>query len=364
MTMKKEFNIPPRNPQEVMSATDLVACLKNLIGKPIKMTGKPRTDGSTARKMVTNCLNTCSTCKAAAITDYTIIPPRGKGIPKILRELIDTYIVTTGTNYNLQIWNRYPTSESTLIEYKNGKKIRACDIRLVFIKINIQKSTIESIVILTPSYIEKKFGKFGQPTIKRQMIISDKKRELIKGSILLGKDTKKMENLCRKTYKQPTERMKDFPESSKPFCIELLSRLVAKKILGEKLQAADTKSRGQILERKTMTLLGYKSQLVGSYPDLPNQLLEVKVQDSPTIDLGKFSPEYNEVIYSNITTRDVRYLIALTNPRTHIIEGVILTSGKELCENFTFISDTSFKCQRSIPMSFFEQKKGKCLSNP
>lgn len=362
--MDKKFNIPPKNPRDVMSANELSICLKNLIGKTVKMTGKPRTDGSTLRKMVTGCLSVRSTCEVAKSSEYEIIPPRGKGIPRLLLELVDTYIVTSGTNYNLQVWNRFPNSKSALVEYKNGKKICACDIRLVFLKIDMLKSIIESVVILTPAYIEKKFGVFGKPTIKHQIIISEKKREEIKGVVLLGTDTKRMLGICRKTYKQPTEKMTDFPEKAKPFCIELLSKLVAEKLLGIKLQSSDTKNRGQILERKTMALLGYKSNLVGGYPDIPNQLLEVKVQDSPTIDLGKYSPEFEEAVYSNITTKDIRYMIALTNSKTNVIESVVLVSGKDLCDIFSFVGDTSFKCQRSIPMSFFDEYRKKCVFNP
>lgn len=362
--MKKAFNIPPKNPKDVISSNDLASCLQNLIGKPIKLTGKPRTDGATIRKMVTDCLSVYSTCKASKDTDYETISPRGKGIPRILLELVDTYIITSGTTYNLQVWNRFPNSKSALIEYKNGKKIRSCDIRMVFLKIDMQKSIIESIVVLTPAYIERNFGPFGKPTIKHQIIISEKKRLEINGNVLLGNDSKRMVGICRKTYKQPTEKMTDFPAESKPFSIELISKLVAKKLIGTKLQSADTKNRGQILERNVMTLLGYNSNLVGGYPDIPNQLLEVKVQDSPTIDLGKFSPEFEEVVYSNITTKDIRYLIALTNPKTNVIEGIVLMSGSELGDIFSFVSDTSFKCQRSIPMSFFEKYKGKCVFNP
>lgn len=208
--MEKIFNVPPKNPRDIMTANDLALYLKNLIGKSVKITGKPRTDGSTIRKLVADCLSVYSTCEAAKEADYEIIPPRGKGIPRLLFELIDTYIVTSGTNYNLQVWNRFPNSKSALIEYKNGKKIRACDIRLVFLKIDLQKSIIESIIILTPAYIEKKFGQFGKPTIKHQIIISEKKREEIKGVVLLGTDTKRMSGICRKTYKQPTEKMTEF----------------------------------------------------------------------------------------------------------------------------------------------------------
>ena len=362
--MNKKFNIPPKNPQDVLTSTELVKCLSNLIGEKIQITGKPRTDGANARKMVEVCLQKYSFCEVANKTDYTIIPPKRKGIPRIIGELIDTYLVTSGNNYNLQIWNRFPNSKSTLIEYYNGKKIRACDIRLVFLKVNLQRNIIESIIILSPSYIERKFGPFGKPTIKHQIIISEKNREKIYNKILLGTDTPNVLKICRKTYSLPNEGMSSFPIKSKPFCIQLLSKLVEEKLIGTKLQSADTKNRGQILERKVMKLLGYNSQLVGSYPDIPNQILEVKVQDSATIDLGKYTPEFEEFIFSNITTKDVRYLIALTNSKTYIIEGIVLVSGKELGETFSFVSDTSFKCQRSMPMTYFEKYIDKCVFNP
>ena len=119
-----------------------------------------------------------------------------------------------------------------------------------------------------------------------------------------------------------------------------------------------------------MDLLGYtlvdKDLLYGAYPDIPNQLLEVKVQDTQTVDLGKFSPEHEEIINKelNLTTYDVRYLIALTNPKTETIEGIILSPGEKLGEVFSYVSDKSYKCQRSIPMSFFEKYKGKVVINP
>jgi len=130
-----------------------------------------------------------------------------------------------------------------------------------------------------------------------------------------------------------------------------------------------TKNRGQALELKIAELLGYapkeKELLAGGYPDIRNQMLEVKVQDTQTIDLGKYSPQFEEEIYnSTYTTTSMRYLIALTNPLTSIIEGVIVCPGENLGQNFTYVSDTSFKTQRSIPMSFFNSFAGKVVYNP
>lgn len=106
--------------------------------------------------------------------------------------------------------------------------------------------------------------------------------------------------------------------------------------------------------------------MYGAFPDIRNQLLEVKVQDSPTVDLGKFSPEKEEIVIddSDLTTFDVRYLIALTNPKTEIIEGIILSPGEKLGELFSYVSAESYKCQRAIPMSFFESQNGKSVFNP
>lgn len=132
--------------------------------------------------------------------------------------------------------------------------------------------------------------------------------------------------------------------------------MVAKKLIGKKLESKSTKNRGQALERMVLELLGYEmsdsESLVGGYPDIPNQLLEVKVQDSPTVDLGKFTPEKEEIVNreNSLTTFDVRYLIALTDFKTVIIEGIILTPGGKLGEMFTYVSDVSYKCQRAIPI--------------
>ena len=160
------------------------------------------------------------------------------------------------------------------------------------------------------------------------------------------------------------------PSANKLFSLELIKTKVDEKLVGYKIPSDSTKKRGQTLERKVLDLLGYtlvdKDLLYGAYPDILNQLLEVKVQDTQTVDLGKFSPEHEEIINKelNLTTYDVRYLIALTNPKTETIEGIILSPGEKLGEVFSYVSDKSYKCQRSIPMSFFEKYKGKVVINP
>jgi hypothetical protein len=371
--MNSDFRIPPKSPKHLTHPATLSQVLASLIGAPFSLTGKTRTDGSNVRKLIASALEQYDLPELANNSDYEIVPPKGKGVPRIVREFIDTYIVTSGKSYNLQVWNRIPASNTLLVKYESGDSLHCNDVRFVFVRIDIEKSVIASIIILTPDYIEEKFGKFGKPTIKHQLLISSKARAAIyssKDKILSFSDSKKLSYHIKHDYSPPRTGMVEEPDLKDLFSIALLKKLVAKKLIGKKLDAAATKNRGQSLERITLELLGYKVDenelLFGGFPDIKNQLLEVKVQDSPTVDLGKFSPENEEMVIKekNLTTFDVRYLIALTDPETEIIEGVILSPGEKLGEVFSYVSDKSYKCQRSIPMAFFDKYHGKSVFNP
>ena len=371
--MDEAFKVPPKSPIFLTEITKLPQILKGLVGREFKLTGKTRTDGANVRKIIANELLKHGLPEGVNAGEYEIVPPRKKGVPKMLREFIDSYTVTSGESYNLQVWNRIPNCKTVLIKYDSGETLKCDDVRYIFVKIDYQKSIISSIVILTAEYIESHFGKFGKPTIKHQLLISNKARNQIytsESKILTFPDSKKLTFLITDIYKEPDDLMANEPSIQNLYSIKLLTERVAKKLIGKKLDNSATKNRGQALERMTLELLGYKmmdnENLVGGFPDIPNQLLEVKVQDTQTVDLGRFTPEKEEVVVAenNLTTFDVRYLIALTNPETNVIEGIILAPGEKLGEIFTYVSDVSYKCQRSIPMSFFNSYEGMSVYNP
>jgi hypothetical protein len=371
--MDKAFKIPPKSPGHLTKTIEMPDILKKLVGSEFKLTGKTRTDGANIRKLIANELLNHGLPEGANEGEFEIVPPKKKGVPRMLREFIDSYAVTSGKSYNLQVWNRIPNCKTVLVKYDSGATLKCDDVRYVLVKIDSLKSIISSILILSPDYIEAHFGKFGKPTIKYQLLISTKVRNQIYSSeskILGYPDSKKLTYLITDTFKDTDSSIAMEPVLQNLFSIKLLTEIVAKNLIGKKLENSTTKTRGQALERLTIELLGYKmmgnEMLFGGFPDIPNQLLEVKVQDSPTVDLGRFTPEKEEVVVaeSNLTTFDVRYLIALTNPLTSIIEGIILAPGEKLGEIFTYVSDVSFKCQRSIPMSFFDSYEGQCLYNP
>lgn len=365
-----ELKLPPVNKASVMSGEDLAKKLQSLVGTKFPLTDKPRTNGSTLRKTLSNTLDD-GTIVVANEKDYTIVPPKGKGVPHLLACLCDSYIVTTGDSYNLQVWNRFPNTSNDLIRYSNGNdSIKCKDIRFIFVKIDTVKNVISSIVVATPEYLVKKFGVFGVPTIKYQMIISDIKRNEIIGlsdSCFYKGDTVAMSKHTTCNITNLTTSISDAPKSGNIMSLDCIKEKVVSSLVGVQLSVSDTKTKGQSLERIVANLLGYSTEetLVGGYPDIPNQLLEIKVQDSPTVDLGKYSPSNPVVINEKmgLTTEDIRYLIALTD-KDGLIEGVILSAGAYLGDAFTFVSDTNYKCQRSIPMSFFNDQNGKAVFNP
>ena len=225
---------------------------------------------------------------------------------------------------------------------------------------------------MTPEFIEATFGKFGIPTLKHQLMISDKKRkeiESLKPPILFESDTAIIKRLakCEKIIKQKAS-IKDNPELKNLYKLEVIRDSFQSRIIGMSIPSLQTKNKGQLLEKEISDLLGYENKDVtlmeGLYPDIRHQLLEVKIQDSPTVDLGKYTPLIHEKGFcdlENVTTEDVRYLIALTDKKDLTVKAIVLMPGKNLGDNFSYVSDTSYKCQRSIPMSFFNSFKGKSV---
>lgn len=368
--MDKKFKIPPIDKNSLTEPNEIAKRLASLIGTPFPLTGKSRTDGSNIRKRVACTLSNHVLPQAAVAGSFDVIPP--KGVPKILLEYIDTYIVTTGTNYNLQVWNRNPSTESVQVQYANGDTLQSSEVRFVLIKVDPQTNSISTVLVLSPDYIVSNFGVFGKPTKKFQLIISNLKRQEIlqnHNRILFYDDSSQTGN-DHNLQNLSSYNIHDKPNHSSLLPLSKIKEIVSDNVIGHSIAPGATKTRGQMLEKIIATALGYtvndSDLLAGGYPDIRNQALEVKIQDSPTVDLGKYSPEFEESIpeCNGFTTRTMRYLIVLTNPDTNIVEGAILCPGDKLGLHFTYVADESYKCQRSIPMSFIDSHQGKSVYNP
>ena len=134
--MIKAFGIPPRSKDLPTSPEVIGELLRVLIGRPFMLTRKPRTDGSNIRKADAKALERYPLPEPCPPNEIQIIPPTQKGGPKIRLEYLDTYLVATGTYYNLQVWNRNPAEDSIQVEYKESEPLSSKDVRFVFVRVD------------------------------------------------------------------------------------------------------------------------------------------------------------------------------------------------------------------------------------
>jgi hypothetical protein len=372
--MKRPIAIPPASKDDLSSGDEIARLIAPLLGKPFGLTGKTRTDGSNLRKTVARVLEESTHLPTpAANGTWRIVPPKRKGVPRLLRQFVDTYIVTSGASYNLQVWNRNPSEPIPQVEYGDGSLLRANDVRFILVRVDVSHHIIRSIIVATPEYIVQHFGKFGKPTVKEQLIILPRVRQQVLSMnppILFYPDDALLSRKFSKRVVQQTARIHDAPVVETTLRLDAIRDFVQANLIGRGIQPSATKTRGQQLEKIVASGLGYKvtdtDVLIGGYPDIRHQALEVKIQDAPTVDLGRYSPQFDEPIDNclGFSTQSVRYLIALSDPKTGICQGAVLCPGKRLAEHFVYVADQSYKCQRSIPMAFFDHFEGRAVFNP
>lgn len=97
------------------------------------------------------------------------------------------------------------------------------------------------------------------------------------------------------------------------------------------------------------------------FPDILNQLLEVKLQTSPTIDLWKHCPNSKEKIMTiedkNIYYEDVRYIIVYWTTKNDMVEitNISIVSGVDFFSRFPQFQGNivNKKIQLPLPKNFF-----------
>jgi len=100
----------------------------------------------------------------------------------------------------------------------------------------------------------------------------------------------------------------------------------------------------------------------GQLPDVLSQVLEVKLQMAPTIDLGLVSPDGTEAvpdIPQNIKHRDIRYAVFYAQKSSGgklRIMGVVVSTGSDFFNEFTKClgKEVNRKLQIPLPTNFFE----------
>lgn len=157
----------------------------------------------------------------------------------------------------------------------------------------------------------------------------------------------------------------DFPRRNQLLRIsEIYNRLLP--LVGKSisyLDAVQERNRSAELHAMICDHLGYLIfEDDGTYPDIANQLLEIKLQTSPTIDLGLHSPEDGELIVSvengAFYSKDVRYAIfdgEVVGSRVYL-RNLYLVTGEDFTNYFPLFKGrgTNDKLQLLLPYDFFD----------
>lgn len=125
------------------------------------------------------------------------------------------------------------------------------------------------------------------------------------------------------------------------------------------------RNRGAELHRLVCSAVGYaRYQDDGQFPDIKQQLLEVKLQTSPTIDLGIALPaderplDFPMIGTTQVRHCDVRYAIfdAVTDGRTVTLRRFYLTTGEMFFTRFPQFQGRVLnkKLQIPLPRDFFD----------
>lgn len=258
--------------------------------------------------------------------------------PRFPGQNFDVY---TQKSMNVQIWN---------------EEVDAAR-RYVFLRVD--EDDIVTCVRVISGETLAQFDRTGKLTTKYQATMNS-----FDDSCLFSDDTATVTNWI--TYPHSSLRNVNpnyYPSHNQLLPItEIYNRLLP--MVGNRIDYLDSlqeRNRGAELHALICEHLGYSVyEDDGSYPDIANQLLEVKLQTSPTIDLGLHSPEDEAPIVTigNTTfySDDIRYVIFDGAVEGHYIRlnRLYVVVGYEFTRYFPLFRGQNAKIQLPLPNDFFD----------
>ena len=282
-------------------------------------------------------------CKALG---YPVPASFKKTQPRFSGQLFDTYIQKSN---NLQVWNEElsPTRRYVIIRVSAEDKI----IRVKVVT-GDTLSRLDTTGTLTQKY-------------QARLITQDKVAELItdKDTALLAPFVRASVNLANAI--SPVDHPADGELLSIKAIFDKLSTLVGSQFPNTGFD--QERNRGAALHRLVCKHLGYGDYKDdGRFPDIRHQLLEVKLQTSPTIDLGLVCPDSTEVLDTpqikgfQLRHCDVRYALfyAVIDNGNVRLTHFFLTTGQSFFNRFPRFEGKVLnkKLQIPLPASFFDSQ--------
>lgn len=266
--------------------------------------------------------------------------------PRFLGQLFDTY--AQGAN-NLQVWNEELSATRRYVILRIEDADRISRVKVVN---GEELAKLDATGTLTQKYQARLH--LNQAT---EELIADQDTDVLRPHVRAGA------NLSDKT--SPI----DYPAHGLLLPIsEIFDRL--KGAVGRSFPDAgrnQERNRGAALHRIVCELLGYANYRDdGRFPDVRNQLLEVKLQTAPTIDLGLVRPnsveplDLSQIDGTQVRHCDVRYALfyAKTDGANVTLTHFFLTTGERFFSRFPQFGGKVLnkKLQIPLPSGFFDRK--------
>lgn len=258
--------------------------------------------------------------------------------PRFLGQNFDVYIQKS---LNVQIWNEDINAER----------------RYVFLRVG-EDNVITHVRVITGKNLIQ-YDRTGTLTTKYQAIMNS----YDENSLFSKYDT----DIVLDYIIDPSQPLNSTDPNAHPnrnhllHISEIYARLLP--IIGQSinyLDAVQERNRGAELHKIICRYLGYSTyEDNGQYPDITNQLLEIKLQTSQTIDLGLHSPTDGESIVEVDGTifhsEDVRYAIfrGEVNGDKILLKNLYVVSGRDFAKCFPLFKGRNAKIQLALPNDFF-----------
>ena len=313
-----------------MSAPDLESLLDDGLSG-ISLAGLPmRTRSKTVKEHV------CS------VLGYPVPKTFRRTQPRFPGQQFDVYVQKSD---NLQIWNEElaPMRRYVLVRVSDDDQITG-----VRVATGDVLSRLDTTGALTQKY-------------QARCVPGDVRAELC-----VAGDTGSLQPLIGPTAELSRARPTDQLQSGQVLPIGVLfDRL--KDLIGHKFPDTghdQERNRGAAVHRLACLALGYEEYFDdGQFPDIKHQLLEIKLQTSPTVDLGLVRPDGVELLGMRMVDGqrlrhcDVRYAVfcGVSESGTVEITHVILTTGESFFERFPQFGGrvVNKKLQIPLPADFF-----------
>ncbi len=264
--------------------------------------------------------------------------------PSFPGQLFDTYVQKSN---NLQVWNEKLASMRRYVIIRVGEDDVITRVKVI---LGNRLALLDRTGTLTEKYQARL-----TVSVPKGELVTHEDTELLRPFVRVGVD---LTAIASPTYHPRRGQLLPIKE--------IYNRLQA--LVGQGF--ADTgydqeRNRGAALHRLVCQRLGYADyQDDGQFPDVRHQLLEVKLQTSPTIDLGLVCPDSKEALdVPNIEGQkirhcDVRYALfyAATDGQNVTLTHLFLTTGEEFFTRFPQFQGKVLnrKLQIPLPANFFE----------